>query len=264
MAFENSTDVRTGLSIPEGYGIEYADAGAVAAANGCEFVEVLMDGRARPETIDATLGPALAESDGIGLVVHLPFTVPVWSPFDSHADGLQRTHRECLEAAASLGAEAAVVHPSAAAMGDAYDDDEIVAGVLDAIDDLDAAAAALDVELCVENLQSGPFTLDGLRHVVDDTAASLVVDTGHARVSGHDRDATTDFLAANAERVSHLHLNDTRGASDDHLPLGAGTVDFAAIFDALGPDWSGRLSVEAVIGDLDYLEASLERLDELR
>lgn len=252
----------TGLSVPEGYGIAYETAVEVATAAGCEFVEVLLDGRGRPETLAAELGPAL-DGSGLALVVHLPFTVPVWSPFDAHATGLRRTHEACLDAAADLGATAAVVHPAGAAMGDATTADEVVAGVCGALQDLHAFGAERGITVCVENVQSGPFTLAGLEHVLARTDAPLVVDTGHARVSGDGDEALHDFCREHGDRVAHVHCNDTRGATDEHLPLGCGTVDFGAVVDALGADWDGRLCAEPIVADPAALASSLAHLDKV-
>lgn len=252
--------VRTGLSVPEGYGVAFSDAVEIVTQADCDFIEVVFDGRARPGRVEETLGPALRDAPGVGLVAHLPFTVPVWSPFDAQRRGLLETHKDCLEAAAALDAEAAVVHPSHAAMGDAYDEPAIVDGVIESLTELHTYGDDLDVQVCVENIQSGPFTLNGLTSVVESTPVGLVVDTGHARVSGHESDELTTFVAEYRERIKHVHLNDTRGPRDEHLPLGAGTVDFPSILAALGPTWSGRLCAEVITGDKPALELSLDRL----
>lgn len=252
--------VETGLSVPEGYGVRFSEAIEVASQADCDFVEVLFDGRASPKSVEATLGPPLDDSN-VGLVAHLPFTVPVWSPFDAQRRGCLETHRGCLDAAAALGTQAVVVHPSHAAMSDAYDESAIIDGVIESLTELHTYGDKLDVEVYVENIQSGPFTLDGLAHVVEETPAGLVVDTGHARVSGHGGDELTNFVAEHRERIGQIHLNDTRGSRDEHLPLGVGTVDFESVLTALGPEWTGRLCAEVLTGDRASLEQSLDRLN---
>ena len=252
--------VRTGLSVPEGYGVPFSDAVEIVSKAECDFVEVLFDGRARPGRVETTLGPALDDAQDIGLVAHLPFTVPIWSPFDAQRRGSVETHRDCLDAAAALDAEAAVVHPSHAAMGDAYDEPAIIDGVIESLTELHAYGDQLGVKVCAENIQSGPFTLGGLAHVVEETPAGLVVDTGHARVSGHGSEELTNFVAEYHKRIEHMHLNDTRGPRDEHLPIGAGTIDFDSFLAALSPEWTGRLCVEVITGDRPSLEQSLDRL----
>lgn len=257
-----SKTVQTGLSVPEGYGVEYSEAIEIAQAADCEFVEILFDGRAHPATVMSQLGPAL-EDTTLGLVAHLPFTVPIWSPFDPQVSGALQTHKACLDAAASLGAEIAVVHPSSSAMGDAYSETEIKAGVVSSIRELYEYGSEKGVAVRVENLQSGLFTLDGISHVLLETNAPLVIDTGHARASGHSEDEVIEFFERERDRIAHIHLNDTRGASDEHLPLGAGTIDFERLFATLGEEWTGRLCVEAVISGRPYLEESLAHLNNI-
>jgi sugar phosphate isomerase/epimerase len=91
----------------------------------------------------------------------------------------------------------------------------------------------------------------------------MTLDTGHARVSGLDSAEIASFVGEHADRISHFHLNDTRGPSDEHLPFGAGTIDFEVIFDALPDDWEGTMSLEVFTLDFDYIGASKERLDAL-
>lgn len=252
--------MQTGLSVPEGYGIDLETAVDVALSGGCDFLEVLLDGRLRPASVTADRPPALVETD-LDIVTHFPFTVPLWSPIERYQVGLERTHDACLDAAVALGADAAVVHPSNAAMGDAFDTDDVIPGVLDAISDLHAAGADRDIDVHIENIQTGPFTLDGLSRVITETPAAVVIDTGHARVSGHDHDDLLAFVDTHHDDIAHLHLNDTRGASDDHLPLGAGTVDFHSVLDAFDPDWPGRACVETIAADPASLERSLTHLE---
>lgn len=252
--------VRTGLSVPEGYDVPFEDAVEIMTQAECDFVEVLFDGRARPDRVETALGPTLDDAPGVGLVAHLPFTVPVWSPFESQLRGSVETHRDCLDGAAALDAEAAVVHPCHAAMGDAYDEPAIIEGVIETLTELHAYGEQLGIEVYVENIQSGPFTLDGLTHIAEETPAGLVVDTGHARVSGHGIEDLTNFVAEHRERIDHVHLNDTRGPRDEHLPLGAGTVEFDSFLAALGPEWNGRLCAEVITGDRRSLRQSLDTL----
>jgi len=63
--------------------------------------------------------------------------------------------------------------------------------------------------------------------------------------------------------LSHVHLNDTRGPTDEHLPFGAGTVGFGSIFGALPDDWEGTATLEINTRDYDYIEISVHKLDEL-
>jgi sugar phosphate isomerase/epimerase len=104
--------------------------------------------------------------------------------------------------------------------------------------------------------------LDDIDHLLTDTDAMLTIDTGHARIAGYEAADLAEFLAVHGDRVSHFHLNDTTGPSDDHLSFGAGTIDFETIFEPLHrADWSGTLSVESKSCQPAYLDLSLQQLD---
>lgn len=251
-----------GFGVPEAVGVELADAVGLAERIDCDFLEIVMDGSGHPDRLPEDFGAALADAD-LELVCHLPFAVEVAAPFDAQREGLLETHRNCLDAAADLGASKAVLHPSTAAWTFAWSDEAVESAVAASVRELDADAADRGVELAVENLPSGHFTVGNFDRLLDATDASMTLDTGHARATGFESDEVLDFAAAHRDRISHVHLNDTLGESDDHLPFGAGTFDFAGLFEALGDDWEGSLCVETVVGELDYVEESVRRLREL-
>lgn len=248
-----------GFSLPEAVGVELGEAVELAERIDCDFFEFVMDGSAHPDRLPDDFGATLADAD-LGVVCHLPFAVAVTAPFDAQREGLLRTHRNCLDAAADLGASKAVLHPATAAWRFAWSDDEIESAVAESVRELDADAADRGIELAVENLISGYFTVENVDRLLDATDASMTLDTGHARAVGFDSAAVAGFAATHRERISHVHCNDTLGESDDHLPFGAGTFDFEGLFAALGEDWEGSLCVEAVVGDLGYVEESVARL----
>ena len=52
----------------------------------------------------------------------------------------------------------------------------------------------------------------------------VCLDTGHTTLGRHWR----RFLTVAASRLTHVHANDHRGQSDDHLPPGDGRIDCQA------------------------------------
>jgi sugar phosphate isomerase/epimerase len=139
-----------------------------------------------------------------------------------------RQHIAAVELAHDLGATVLVVHP-----GDLRDrrfKGETLGLSCDALATVSDRAAALGVTIAVENC--GPY-LAG----IDQTAADLAtivrslgsrggvcVDTGHAAVNGN----ATELVTLLGDAVAHFHVHDNHGARDEHLPIGAGTIDFSA------------------------------------
>ncbi len=63
-----------------------------------------------------------------------------------------------------------------------------------------------------------------------DQGARAVLDIGHAHTANSDLANYTHLLN---DLIIELHLHDNNGISDDHLPLGAGSIDFETFFEAV-------------------------------
>jgi sugar phosphate isomerase/epimerase len=236
-----------------------------AADEGLDHVEVLLDGpngHGRLADRAGDLRARLADA-GLDLLVHLPFPTDVGSPYEGVAEGAKATQRTCIDLAAEMGAEKAVLHPETSAWGVAWDETELRDHVDPAVDELAAHGADRGVEVCAENLFDAVYTIGTFDRLLAETDVSMTLDTGHARVAGYDEAETAAFVADHADRISHVHLNDTRRAADEHLPLGAGNLDFAAVLSAFPTDWTGTLSMEVGTDSYDYLRHSREHLADL-
>ena len=89
-------------------------------------------------------------------------------------------------------------------------------------------ARGSDVVLALENDEISRPTL--FRHPEDFAALDVpdlafVLDVGHANTLGH---SAADFIAVMKGRLAEVHAHDNDGTSDQHLPVGAGTVDWHA------------------------------------
>jgi sugar phosphate isomerase/epimerase len=253
------------MSIRRGFvtqvGMDYEEAFERADAFGLDFVELMMDGAHERTRLDPD---RVRESAGdLAIAVHLPFTLDIASPFEHVREGAVRELRAAIETAVECGAEKGVVHASTDAWSPAWENEDLHEHLLASIRELDDFAREHDFEVCVENIPGDFFTSESFPWLFEETNANMTLDTGHARMNGLDADAMARLLNAHGERISHLHLNDTRRPEDEHLPFGAGTIDFERVFEPLRDDWTGTLSLEVFTLDWHYIETSVRRLDEL-
>ncbi|WP_114579287.1 sugar phosphate isomerase/epimerase [Saliphagus sp. LR7] len=232
-----------------------------AGTEGFDHVEIKMHGGANRKRLERSEDEltGLLEAADLSLLVHLPYQLDIGSPHEHVQAGSVRELEACLERAAALGGSKAVVH----AESRAWLGDDLAANVLDSIDHLQGYAADLGVELCAENPLRGTIPIGDFDDLFEATAASMTLDTGHARCDGLDSTEIAAFVAEHGERISHVHLNDTHGESDDHLPFGDGTIDFAAIFEAFGDDWDGTVSLEVKTSEFEDIARSRQRLERL-
>lgn len=248
----------TQLGMDHGETIERADEA------GFDFVELMMDGAGERTRLDErAVRDALDRSD-LDLLVHLPFALDVGSPYEHVRVGAVSELEAAIETAADLGARKGVCHAASDAWSPAWDDETIRENVFASIAELDAVGRDHGVELCVENVPGGFVTIHDFDALFERTDASMTLDTGHARIDGFDADGMAALVERHPERISHVHLNDTRQPADEHLPFGAGTIEFDRLFAAMGAvDWRGTLSLEVFTLDFEYLETSEHRLDRL-
>lgn len=232
-----------------------------------DFVEILMEGTHAREHLADEVNEVrtLADVHGVDIAVHLPLRVDLASPYEHVRDGSLVEIETALEVAGRLEARKAVVHASTMAFRGAYDDDDLLDNLIASLQHLDARADDHGVDLCVENLKDDFCTLrDDFARIFEETDASVCLDTGHAYVQGLDEREQAALLAERGDRISHVHINDTRRSDDDeHLPMEAGFLDFETLLDPIRRDWSGSVSLEVFTDDFGYLEESVERLDAL-
>jgi sugar phosphate isomerase/epimerase len=237
---------------------------AITHAVDCDldFVELVLVGDEHRERLDPITDDvrAHASEHGVDLNVHLPFSVDIGSAHGPVRKGAIRELEANIDTTAALGADKAVVHASSYAMDFAWEKATIQEHVLDAIQTLDAQARDLGVELCVENVADHWFPLDDFSRLFEETDASMTLDTGHANLEGYDSAAQAEFVREHADRISHVHCNDVRKQRDEHLPFGAGKLDFEQILAPLG---DATLSLEVVTPSFDYVETSAEQLHDV-
>ncbi len=234
---------------------------------GFDFVELTMNDYPRDVlSANADRIRSLAEEHDVDLVVHLPHGSDdnmLASSDRAVRESSLETMQDAVLAAGDIGAEKAVLHI------DATDHLQLLeAGqpdvLYDTVSELKATADEVGVEICAENMLGRKRRRISLRDLVDivaETGVSVTIDTGHAATMGYSSADIASYVEQYGESVSHFHLNDTHGSSDDHLAFGAGRIDFAEIFAALPADWVGTLCLEIKTDDYGYIEYSGQRLD---
>jgi sugar phosphate isomerase/epimerase len=84
----------------------------------------------------------------------------------------------------------------------------------------------------------------------------MVLDVGHANL----HDETILFMERLAPRIKHIHVSDNMGKTDQHLPIGSGSIDWRRIIKKIkGIGFKGWLVIESYW----EIEKSLEYLTKL-
>lgn len=245
-------DVRQGFMVEMALSLE--EAVPFAVEHDFDFLELNMENGFARDTIDpATIRTQVEEAD-LDLVVHLPFRLDIGSPHEAVRDGACRELEASMDTALEFGATKGVFHAHSTALADYWSTDVIWDAMLESIDRISGFASTRGFEACAENLK-GPFLDVGDFPALIEAASDdmrVCLDTGHAHATGHDEAWQADFIRDYGDRISHVHLNDTRQPdTDEHLPVGVGMLDFEVLVDAMeNSGWSGTCTHEVYAPEL--------------
>jgi sugar phosphate isomerase/epimerase len=253
------------LGFTVGADMPFEPAVEFAASEGFSFVELLLDGQYARERLearrDSVREPLVAH--GLGLVVHLPFSIAIGSPFTPVREAVVEEFVGGMDLAADLGADRIVFHPSSDAWELCWDESDEKGFVHEGLDALVPAARERGLVPCIENLIDGPYPLSGFPDLLSRyPGARMTFDTSHALLSGVGEAGMASFLEEYRERVGHLHLVDTRGGGDEHLPVGMGRLDFETVFRGLD-GWSGTATLEVGTNDFDTIALGKRHVEAL-
>ncbi|MFB6199000.1 MAG: sugar phosphate isomerase/epimerase family protein, partial [Halobacteriaceae archaeon] len=179
--------------------------------------------------------------------------------------GACRQLEDAIDTAISLGASKGVVHADSDAVPEVWDHSTIRERIHDSIDRLTTYCKNDDFVVCVENVKSPFIDAADVPALLEKTSAEICLDTGHAHVTGQDASDLAMVIRRWGDRITHVHLNDTRRESDDeHLPVGMGSIEFEALADAMiDANWSGSCTHEIFGFDIEYARYGRERFNEL-
>jgi len=172
----------------------------------------------------------VVETAGLPFTVHGPFAhFEFGSRSATKHRGAIELHRRHMWVAAELGAQLYVVHPDMQRRPRGWNP-TVVASLERAFEELSALQDEIGLPIAVENMpfpKHSHFIAPG---DLDLKGLGLVLDTGHAAMTG----TLSDWLNDPLVDLRHVHLHDNKGhaGGDHHDALGTGVVDFEPILAA--------------------------------
>jgi len=172
----------------------------------------------------------VVETAGLPFTVHGPFAhFEFGSRSATKHRGAIELHRRHMWVAAELGAQLYVVHPDMQRRARGWNP-KVAASLERAFEELSALQDEIGLPIAVENMpfqKHSHFIAPG---DLDLKGLGLVLDTGHAAMTGTLGDWLNDPLVD----LRHVHLHDSQGhlSGDHHDALGTGVVDFEPILAA--------------------------------
>ncbi len=230
---------------------------------GFDFLDLTIEGP-HATTVDIPRLQSILQDHGLTITGHtdpcLPYAYPIQSVRDACLHELER----CAKIFAALGAKIMNIHPCYACPPALKKD--IVEFNIDALHPIVEMAASHGLKMVFENYKA-PFD----RVAVFKTMLAAVpglklhLDFGHTNFGLDNHDV---FCRELGEHIEHVHFSDNRSRSDDHMPLGVGSVDWRKAVSALKTaGYDGTITLEVFCNDREmqytYLDASRKLVLEL-
>jgi len=206
---------------------------------------------------------ALKEFD-LGIVGHTAYYLPIASPYETLRQAAMEEMRWALRVFAEIGAPAVTVHPDRS-ISSSLSSKEILRRNLQSLEEISRLAEPLGLRILIENMDRTFNTVEQIQEALHRIPQlGFHLDVGHANLNV-ERNRTGQFLQAFQERVSHVHLSDNFGKSEDlHLPLGAGNIPWPKIIGLLKDSgYDGTITLEIFSADRRYLLFSRDKIREL-
>lgn len=233
------------------------------AQRGLDFVDLTLEPPcAAVWQLDVGALRRALESSGLSVVGHTAYYLPCGHPFEQVRRGATAELIACLETFSALGASQMNVHPDAYAP--MHDRPFIVGQNLKTLRALLDAGRAVGIGIMIENVPAGFNTPEQLADLLDPLPElGLHLDVGHANL-GVAANVTEPILERFGDRLRHVHLHDNDGDADQHLPLGAGTIDLPPVIQAIRRSgYDGTITLEVFSQERRHFDDSRDILQTL-
>lgn len=235
---------------------------------GFDYLELTMDPPLAHHTLireqKSQIMKAL-ESHNMGMVCHLPSFLAIADLTKSLREASVKEMTDSLQMASEMGASKAVLHPWYITGLGALVADQAKQYGLESVAVIVDKADRLGMTLCIENMFPRARSIiepDGFVEVFDRfPTLKLTLDTGHAHIARKGKNRNLEFMEKFGDRIGHVHASDNFGKEDNHLPVGAGNLDFRKIIKGLkGIGYDKTMTLEVFSRDKEYLRTSREKL----
>jgi sugar phosphate isomerase/epimerase len=229
-----------------------------AARHGFAFLDLTVEGPAADlAQLDVPAIRRVLDDAGMHVVGHTAWFLPLASP-------IERVRRAAIEEVvatlpifAGLGATLVNVHIARTVKTFGPEATARFNGASFA--ELAERAEPYGIRMMAEHPPDPGVSIGDIRAILQaDARLGFHLDVGHANVGG---DRLEGLLNAFADRLCHVHLSDNRGRDDDHMPLGAGNIDWRrAIRLIKHSGYDGTITLEVFAQERDYLLQSAEKV----
>ena len=236
-----------------------------AGENKFDFIDLTIEPpKAQIENINPNKILLLCKKYKLNIIGHTNFYLHWASPIKRLREASMQELIEHLELFSKLGVKLVNIHshwyqPNSSKR-------EIIDRIIESLKELVVIADKHDIKIMLEHQPNGFLdTPESLLPIFSQVKNLLFhLDVGHAQVAGKEENLTKEFLTHFRNKLAHIHFSDNKGLNDDHLPIGAGIIDWKDIIMQLRKiGYDKTITLEVFVKDRSYLLYSKEKTKQL-
>lgn len=233
------------------------DEAVFCGKSGFDFLDLTIEGP-HATTVDISKFRPLLDSYGLTITGHTDPCLPYAYPIQAIRNACFQELERCAKIFSALGARVMNIHPCYFCPPAMKKD--LVVFNIEALKPIVEMASAHGLSVVFENFKA-PFDRVSTFHTLlaQVPGLKLHLDFGHANfgLDGHEV-----FCRELGKHIQHVHFSDNRSRSDDHMPLGVGTVDWSkavSLLKATGYDSTITLEVFCNDPNMQYKYLDMNR-----
>ncbi len=222
--------------------------------------------------LDLTIEPETAYPDNIDVkklkkkikgkkvIGHTPWNLPIASPFKTVRDAAYKEFIKCLDIFEELNVNLVNVHPSLP--DDNPNPESVLQHNIEFLKKIIKKAKKKDITLMLENTKSVFNEISVLEQILNEVPGlKLHWDVGHANLGNQGEQKTKQAFEIFKDKIVHVHFSDNNGVEDQHLPIGAGNINWPFVVQILKEnDYKDTITLEIHTPDVSYLLFSRDKL----
>ena len=230
---------------------------------GFDFLDLTIEGP-NATNVDTARLRSILDSYGLSIIGHTDPCLPYAYPIQGVRDACLKELERCAKIFSALGAKIMNIHPCYYCPPAMRKD--LISFHIDALQPIVEMAGSYGLIMVIENYKAPFDQVSIFKNLLTEVPGlKLHLDFGH---SNFGIDSFEVFCEELGEQIQHVHFSDNRSRSDDHMPLGVGTVNWQKAVNSLKAIcYNGTITLEIFCNDPNmqhkYLDLSRELIQKL-
>lgn len=236
-----------------------------AGENKFDFIDLTIEPpKAQIHDIEVEKVLSLCKKYKLEIIGHTNFYLPWASPIERLKEASIQELLDHIKVFRKLGVKFVTIHSHWYQPNSPRED--IVHRIIESLKKLISQAKQYNITIMLEHQPNGFLNTPKSLLPIFNEVKNLyfMLDVGHAQVAGGTTNLTREFLFHFGDKLAHVHFSDNKGANDDHLPIGAGIIDWEDIMKQLKKNNHVKtVTLEIFVKDRFYLLYSKEKIRKL-